>query len=330
MTIGLRITKTVAAATIMAAVFATSAFAQTAVRINVSMPQDGHHGVAIDAFAEELEKLTEGRYDVQTFYAGSLGAERESIEGVQLGTLELTFTSTGPVPNFVPELSVLDVPYLFRDYAHARGVLDSEIGDELLTRFEAHGIKGLAWADNGFRHMTNNTRPINTPEDLAGLKMRTMENSVHIAAYREFGILPTPMAFTEVFAALQQGVVDGQENPLSVIESNNFNQVQKYLTMTGHVFSPCVFLMNLDLFNSLPPEDQEAFVAAAKVGAAANRARVDQDESNAIEVMRSEGMEIVEEVDRDAFVAALAPLNAEFEELGAEDIARIRDFQPTE
>jgi len=330
MTIGLRITKTVAAAAIMAAMFAPSAFAQTVMRINVSMPQDGHHGVAIDAFAEELEKLTEGRYDVQTFYAGSLGAERESIEGVQLGTLELTFTSTGPVPNFVPELSVLDVPYLFRDYAHARGVLDSEIGDELLARFEPHGIKGLAWADNGFRHMTNNTRPITSPEDLAGLKMRTMENSVHIAAYREFGILPTPMAFTEVFAALQQGVVDGQENPLSVIESNNFNQVQKYLTMTGHVFSPCVFLMNLDLFNSLPPEDQEAFVAAAKVGAAANRARVDQDEANAIEVMRSEGMEIIEDIDREAFVEALAPLAAEFEALGAEDLARIRDFQPSE
>src|SRR5690606_14116750 len=212
---------------------------------------------------------------------------------------------------------------------YARGVLDSEIGDELLSRFEAHGIKGLAWADNGFRHMTNNVRPITSPDDLDGLKMRTMENPIHIAAYREFGILPTPMAFTEVFGALQQGVVDGQENPLSVIESNNFQEVQRYLTLTGHVFSPRVFLMNLDLFNSLPPEDQEAFIAAAKAGAAANRARVDEDEKNAIEIMRSQGMEIIEDIDREAFISAISEANAQFiAQFGEEEIARIRDWQP--
>jgi len=329
MSFGFRIAQTLGAATLAMTFMASAVMAQTVIRINISMPQNGHHGVAIDTFAEELERLTDGRYDVQTFYAGSLGAERESIEGVQLGTLEMTFTSTGPVPNFVPELAILDIPYLFRDYEHARGVLDSEIGDELLSRFEAHGIKGLAWADNGFRHMTNNVRPITSPDDLDGLKMRTMENPIHIAAYREFGILPTPMAFTEVFAALQQGVVDGQENPLSVIESNNFQEVQRYLTLTGHVFSPCVFLMNLDLFNSLPPEDQEAFIAAAKAGAAANRARVDEDEKNAIEIMRSQGMEIIEDIDREAFISAISEANAQFiAQFGEEEIARIRDWQP--
>lgn len=321
--------KTAGLAAVGVMLMSTAALAQQTVRINVSMPQNGHHGVAIDAFAAELERLTEGRFDVETFYAGSLGAERESIEGVQLGTLELTFTSTGPVPNFVPELRVLDIPYLFRDYAHARGLLDSEIGDELLARFEPHGIKGLAWADNGFRHMTNNVRPIVAPADLNGLKMRTMENSVHIAAYREFGILPTPMAFTEVFAALQQGVVDGQENPLSVIESNNFQEVQNYLTLTGHVFSPCVFLMNLELYNELSEEDQAAFVAAAKVGAAANRARVDSDEASAIDSMAAEGLQIVAEIDRNAFIAAIGKANEQFvADFGEDEIARIRDFQP--
>lgn len=311
------------------ALVAGSAQAQTVWRINVSMPQDGHHGIAIDTFAEEVERLTEGRYVIDTFYAGSLGGERESIEGVQLGTLELTFTSTGPVPNFVPELSILDIPFLFRDYEHARGVLDSEIGDELLTRFEPHGIKGLAWADNGFRHMTNDIRPIEGPGDLSGLKMRTMESPVHIAAYREFGILPTPMPFPEVFAALQQGVVDGQENPLSVIESNNFDEVQQYLSMTGHVFSPCVFLMNLDLWNGLSEEDQAHFVAAAQAGTAANRERVDADEATAIESMRADGMEIIEDVDRDVFIEALASVNAQFEEdFGAEEVQAIRDWQP--
>ena len=149
---------------------------------------------------------------------------------------------------------------------------------------------------------------------------------------RSFGIIPTPMAFTEVFAALQQNMVDGQENPLSVDRiSNKFNEVQKYLTLTGHVYSPCVFLMNLDTFNTLSPEDQAAFVAAAKVGTKANRARVDDDEARAIDAMRSEGMEIVtaDEIDRQAFVDALADVNAKFElQFGAEEIARIRDHQP--
>lgn len=309
----------------------SAAVGQTVIRVNVSMPKNGHHGVAIDAFAEELERLTDDRYDVQTFYAGALGAERESIEGVQLGTLEVTFTSTGPVPNFVPELEVLDVPYLFRDYEHARGVLDSEIGEELLARFETAGIKGLAWADNGFRHMTNNIRPITSPDDLDGMKLRTMENPVHIAAYRELGILPTPMAFTEVFAALQQGVVDGQENPISVIESNNFQEVQKYMTLTGHVFSPCVFLMNLDLFDSLPAEDQVAFVEAAKVGAAANRSRVDEDEANALDTMRAAGMEIIEDIERDAFIERLAESRQDFiDENGSEDLDRILNWQPSD
>jgi tripartite ATP-independent transporter DctP family solute receptor len=206
---------------------AAPALAQTTMKINISLAQNSHQGVAIDTFAKEVEKRTNGRYKVQTFYSGSLGAERESVEAVQLGTQELTFTSTGPVPNFVPEVAILDIPFLFRDYAHARAVLDGPIGQDLLQKFPPKNIVALAWAENGFRHMTNNKRPVNVPDDLKGLKMRTMENPIHIQAYKQLGILPTPMAFTEVFTALQQGTVDGQENPLSVITSAKLDQVQK-------------------------------------------------------------------------------------------------------
>jgi nucleoside-diphosphate-sugar epimerase len=142
--------------------------------------QNSHQGVAIDTFAKEVEKRTGGRYKIQTFYNGALGGERESIEAVQLGTQELAFSSTGPVPNFVPEAKILDVPFLFRDKAHARAVLDGPIGQEMLTKFDAKGFKALAWAENGVRHMTNSKRAVNVPEDLKGLKMRTMENPVHI------------------------------------------------------------------------------------------------------------------------------------------------------
>ena len=212
--------------------------------MNISVAQNSHYGVAVDTFAREVEKRTNGRYKVQNFYAGALGAERESIEGVQLGTLDLTLTSTGPLPNFVPEVAILDIPFLFRDYAHARAVLDGPIGQEMLQKFPPKGIVALAWAENGFRHMTNSKRPVNGPDDLKGLKMRTMENPIHIQAYKQFGILPTPMAFTEVYTALQQGTVDGQENPLSVITAAKLDQVQKNLTLTGHVYSPALILMN--------------------------------------------------------------------------------------
>ncbi|HEX8887229.1 MAG TPA: TRAP transporter substrate-binding protein [Noviherbaspirillum sp.] len=312
----------------LAAGFSASAMAVTTMRISVSIPQNSHQGVAIDTFAKEVEKRTEGRYKIQTFYSASLGAEREATEAVQLGTQELTFTSTGPIPNFVPEVKILDVPFLFRDYAHARAVLDGPIGQELLQKFDARGIKALAWGENGFRHMTNSKRAVNAPEDLKGLKMRTMENPVHVQAYKGFGIIPTPMAFSEVFTALQQGTVDGQENPLSVITSAKFDQVQKYLTLTGHVYSPCVFLMNKGAFDKLSAADKTAFLEAAKEGVKANRMRVDSDEKMAVADLRAKGMTVVDQVDKTRFQSALSPVYADFEkQFGKANLDRIRNYK---
>ncbi len=308
--------------------FMASAAAQTTMRISISIPQNSHQGIAIDTFAKEVEKRTAGRYKVQTFYSGSLGGERESIEAVQLGTQALAFSSSGPVPNFVPETKILDIPFLFRDKAHARAVLDGPIGQELLAKFDAKGFKALAWGENGMRHMTNSKRSINGPEDVKGLKMRTMENPVHVAAYKGLGIVTTPMAFPEVFTALQQGTVDGQENPLSVIMASKFDQVQKYLTLTGHVYSPGIFLMNKEAFDKLSAADKQAFLDAAKEGVKANRARVDEDEAKGVTELRSKGMTVVENVDKSKFVAMLAPVNAEFEkQFGKANIERIRNYK---
>ncbi len=287
--------------------------AQTVMRISISTGGDSHQKVAIDTMAKEVEQRSNGRYKIQTYYASALGGEREATEAVQMGTQELTWTSTGPIPNFVPEAKIFDVPFLFRDYAHARAVLDGPIGQEMLTKFESKGIKALAWGENGFRHMTNSKRPINGPEDLKGLKMRTMENPVHIQAYKGFGIIPTPMAFGEVFTALQQGTVDGQENPLSVISSNKFDQVQKYMTLTGHVYSAGVFLMSKAIFDKLPEADKKIFLDAAKVAAKANRDRVDQDEKSAVADLTKKGMQIVVNVDKSKYQAALAPVFVDFE-----------------
>ena len=304
------------------------ALAQTNMKINISVAQNSHQGVAIDTFAKEVERRTNGRYKVQTFYSGSLGGERESIEAVQLSTQELTFSSSGPVPNFVPEARILDIPFLFRDKAHARAVLDGPIGQEMLTKFDAKGFKALAWGENGIRHMTNSKRAVNAPDDLKGLKMRTMENPVHVAAYKGLGIVTTPMAFPEVFTALQQGTVDGQENPLSVIMAAKFDQVQKHLSLTGHVYSPGIFLMSKPVFDKLSAADKQAFLDAAKEGVKANRARVDEDDAKGVAELRAKGMTVVENVDKAKFVSTLTPVNAEFEkQFGKANIDKIRSVQ---
>ncbi len=320
-----RLALLVGATTLGASLFAAPAIAQTTMKISISVAQNSHQGVGIDVFAREVEKRTAGRYKIQTFYSGSLGGERESVEAVQLGTQELTFTSTGPIPNFVPDAKILDIPFLFRDKAHARAVLDGEIGKDMLGKFDSKGFKALAWGENGVRHMTNNKRPVSSPDDLKGLKMRTMENPVHVAAYKGFGIVTTPMAFPEVFTALQQGTVDGQENPLSVIMAAKFDQVQKHLTLTGHVYSPCVMLMSKAAFDKLSAADKQHFMDAAAEAVKANRARVDEDDAKGVTELKAKGMQIIESPDKSKFIAALGPVNADFEkQFGKAAIDRIR------
>jgi TRAP-type C4-dicarboxylate transport system substrate-binding protein len=176
--------------------------------------------------------------------------------------------------------------------------------------------------------MTNSKRPVNVPDDLRGLKMRTMENPIHIEAYKQFGILPTPMAFTEVFTALQQGTVDGQENPLSVITAAKLDQVQKNLTLTGHVYSPAIILMNKGQWDKLSAADKQAFLDAAKEAVKANRVRIDEDERKAVADLRAKGMAVVEKVDKAKFQAALAPVYVDFgKKFGQENIDRIKSYK---
>jgi len=301
--------------------------AQQTMRIAIVTPKDSHYGQAIDHFAQVVADRTEGRYKIETFYSSSLGGEREIVEAVQMGTQELSLTGTSVTSNFVPTVRVLDLPYLFRDYGHARGVLDSDIGEDLLESYKDYGFQALGWAENGFRHMTTSSKAIETPDDLKGLKLRTMETPIHIRAYREFGVLPTPMSFSELFTALQQGVVDGQENPLSVITTSKLYEVQEHLALTGHVYTAGVFLMNKDIFDSLSDEDKEIFTEAAREATVVARNRVDADEVGSVEVLRNAGMQIVEDIDKAAFRAKLDALYADMEkEFGADVFARISSF----
>jgi tripartite ATP-independent transporter DctP family solute receptor len=317
---------TLAAAALCA--LAGAASAQTVMKIGYATSKESHYGVGATVFCDEVEKGTQGRYKCQQFPNSALGGEREQIEAVQLGTQELTNTSTGPLGNFLPEAKIFDIPFLFRDYDHARHTMDGPIGQDVLKKLQTKGLVGLAWTENGFRHMTNNKHPINQATDAAGLKLRTMENKVHMEGYKTFGLLPTPMPFPELFTALQQGTVDGQENPIPVILASKFSQVQKYLSLTGHVYSPAVLLLSPNIWNKLSDADKKAFTDAGQKAAAAQRKKVNDDESSGIAQLKKEGMQVVEKVNGESFRKAVAPAYANFaKEFGADKIAAIQSVK---
>ncbi|MBC7599181.1 MAG: DctP family TRAP transporter solute-binding subunit [Polaromonas sp.] len=304
------------------------AAAQTVVKIGYATTKESHYGVGSTVFCDEIEKGTQNRYKCQHFPSSALGGEREMTEAVQLGTLDVVNTSTGPIGNFVPEVKIVDIPFLFRDYDHARKVMDGPIGQDILSKFPSKGIIALGWTENGFRHMTNNKRPIVKPADASGLKMRTMENKVHMDGYRTFGILPTPMAFPELFGALQQGTVDGQENPIPVILASKFSQVQKHLSLTGHVYSPALLLMAPRTWTKLTDADKKVFADAAKKAGAAQRKKVNDDENSGIAQLEKDGMAVVKTVDGTAFREALTPAYVSYsKEFGAENIKKIQDVR---
>lgn len=306
----------------------SAASAQTVLKLGYATAASSHYGVGSTVFCDDIEKGTQGRYKCQQFPASALGGEREMIEAVQLGTLDLVNTSTGPVGNFVPEVKIVDIPFLFRDYDHARKVMDGPIGQDILTKFPSKGLIALSWTENGFRHMTNSKRPIIKPADASGLKMRTMENKVHMDGYKTFGIQPTPMAFPEVFGALQQGTVDGQENPIPVILASKFSQVQKHLSLTGHVYSPGLLITSPRLMNKLSDADKKVFYDAAQKAKVAQRKKVNDDENNGIAQLEKDGMSVVRKVDGQAFRDALVPAYAAYsKEFGADNIRKIQEVR---
>ncbi|MFA7505057.1 MAG: TRAP transporter substrate-binding protein [Burkholderiaceae bacterium] len=304
------------------------ALAQTVLNFAHATAQNSHYSMGVQAFGKKLSELSGGKYEIREQAAGALGGERDLIEGLQIGSVELVVSSTGPLGNFVPETLVLDLPFLFKDYAAARSILDGEIGQELLDKVSENNLVALAWTENGFRHVTNSSRPINTPADLEGLKIRTMENPVHMEIFRAAGASPTPMAFPEVFAALQQNVIDGQETPIPVITASKFWEVQSNLTLTGHGYSPAIILASPSLWDGLSDEEKGWFREAAKVAVEATRAKVESDEANGVELLRKNGMNVVENVDKAAFQKAVAPAYDTFKaKYGDEMLKRIQAAQ---
>ena len=274
------------------AVLAGPVAAQSEIKLGYALAPDSHYGVAAKKFEEVVLAETGDDFTFRHFPSSGLGGEREVIEGLQIGTVEATIVSSGTLANFVPDTGVFDIPFLFRDLGHARRTLDGPIGQDILAKFDAVGLKALAWGEQGFRHITNNRNQIETPEDVQGLKLRTMENPVHLSAFNAMGAAPTPMAWPEVISSLQQGVIDGQENPLSVIVSVKLNEVQEYLTLSGHVYSPAMLLVSKPFWDGLSDDQKAAMQKAASEAVTAMRAYVDDVETSGVETLKDRGMKV--------------------------------------
>ena len=279
--------------------------------------------IGSDAFRQKLVATSGKRFVVDERAGNALGSEAAILTATRSGAVDVSVLSGGIVGAVVPELSVFDIPFLFRDTAHAKAVMQGPVGAQIATKFADKGLVLLALGKQGFRNLTNSKHPVRTPDDIKGLKIRVIPNETYKMTFQALGADVRPMDFPLVYAALKDGRLDGQENPVPTIASSRFSEVQKYLTLTGHFFAPIAFVANRAMFEQLEPADQEALIAAAKAGAEATwQSQIDAEKLNDL---RSEGMEIIEKVDRQAFADAVKPLDPEFEKrFGKELIASIR------
>ena len=286
-------------------------------------PDHPYHLGAVK-FAELLAQRSGNKVKIDVHPSSQLGGERDLVEGLQLGTVDLVVTSTGPVGGFLPRMFVVDLPFLFQSREHAYKVLDGPIGKELLGALSAKGIRGLAFWENGFRNITNSTRPIEKPEDLRGIKIRTMENKIHLASFKAWGASPTPMAWGEVYTALQQKTIDAQENPIAIIYHHKIYEVQKFLALTGHFYSPALLLMAEKAYNSLPKEIQKAFDEAALECATYERNLLREAEQKQIDELKVKGMQVTTP-SKKPFQDAAEAVYKEFEaQFGKEMLEKIK------
>ncbi len=257
------------------------------------------------------EKLGE-KAVVKVFADSQLGKDKDMLQKIKLGTMTITLPSS-TMPEIAPEYAIFDLPFMIKDRAHLARIDETLFKDVLVPAAEAQGYRPLAIWENGFRQITNNERPIVTPADLDGLKIRTPNSSWRVAMFKEYGANPTPMSFSEVFVALQTGVIDGQENPLTNIAGGKLNEVQKYLSMSGHVYSPAYPTVGIAAFEKLDPEIQTVLAETAAEVALWAREQGEAQDSTLLKTLTDGGME-VNETDRAAFVEASKPLYEKFAE----------------
>jgi len=274
--------------------------------------------------AELFETYTGGKYKVNIFPSGQLGNESEMIKNLTMGTMDLGVITNAPTGAFVKSFMVLDLPFIFPNERVAHAVLDGDVGQMLLERLKGLKIVGLAYSEGGFRHMINNVRPIYTPEDTKGIKFRVMTTPIYIGLFQSLGSNAVPMPWGEVFTAVQQKVIDGLEIPIPVIYANKFYEICKYLSLTGHTYSPLIIMCSEQRWNKLLEEEKQLLRKAAREAANYERERLREIVAETLEKLRAAGMAINEVPDKTPFESAVKPLYEKFaDEIGRDVLQKV-------
>lgn len=285
---------------------ASAAFAMEIKLGIVTTPGSAQYIVA-EKFKELVEERSGGDITVSIFHSASLGNETEILQQIQMNAVNMGVITLGPFDAFVPEVKVVNFPFLFKDYDHVSEILDGPLGQEVLDALEKAGFKGLAFSENGFRNLTNNKRPVHSVEDVAGLKIRVMESALHKELWRVLGANPTPMGWP-IYSELEQGVIDGQENPVSVLKVFKLFEVQKYLSLTGHVYSAHIDVANLHWFNGLDEGVQTMLQEAMYEAAVHQRNWNRENEAGFLAELEREGMIVDKDPDKASFRAKAVEL----------------------
>ena len=298
------------------------------IKVGHIAPEDHAFTKGLEEFTAAVEEATDGRVTFEVFGNGALGGEVEVAEQVQLGALDMTLVTGGPVGNFVSDFSVLEMPFLFRDVEHVYATLDSEVGQELMTKLDGAGFKALGIWENGMRHIASN-KAIKTPEDMNGLKMRTLENPIYIDMYSSLGADPTPIAFPELYTSLQQGVVDSTDLAYAIMNTSKFYEVTDHFSEVGIYYASAPLLMNGEKFNSLPADIQEILVEKGQEYAVRQREISQEMEVEHIKALKDQGVTIVEddEIDLDAFKKSVEPVYEKYASNFGDLVERIQSVK---
>ncbi len=312
----------------IAMLFAVSAQAQDAgktvtLKAGIGSSLTGSsHGLGISKFKEIIEKESKGRIQMRLFPDGQIGNDQSMMDSLKMGSLDMMVTSTAPIANTTKTFLVFDLPFLFSSEKIADTVLDGPAGQEILQTLKGTGLVGLVFWENGFRNITNSKRPINTPEDLKGLKIRTMQNPIHLDSFKLWGANPVPLPFNEVFTALEQKVIDGQENPNTLIYDAGFYEAQKFLTISKHFYTPFVLMISQKTWDKLSPADQALVKKVAEDTKSYERKVNRENNAKYLDLMQKKGIAIneISPQDLEKFKASSKEIYAKF----ANDIGKDR------
>ncbi len=293
--------------TILALCLVQTAMAAQTIKLGVVTKPGSAQNIVAEKFKELVEQRSNGAYEVKIFHSKSIGNETEILQQIQMNTIQMGVITGGPFDTFTPIVRVINYPFLFKDSAQADAILDGPLGQEILDELATVGFKGLCFSENGFRNLTNNKHPVKTDADVKGLKIRVMASALHKAIWQALGANPTPMPWP-IYTELEQGVIDGQENPLWVMEVYKFYEIQKYMTLTRHVYSPHIDVASMIWWKTLSPADQE-MIRKAMVEAAVFQRKDNRDKDGArLALLKEKGMIVEENPDLASFRARVAGL----------------------